>query len=185
MKEFQLSDYLLNEKKEIRKHFLEKRLALSKERIEKLSDSICFNAFINCYLLSGNVGLYHPIKNEVNPLMLINLGVSNISLPLIQNEKIVFKKWKKDDILKQDQFGMLQPLQISETLIPQTIIVPMIAFDERRFRIGYGGGFYDKFLENFKGLKIGLAFEMQKCKKIPEEKFDVKLDYIITENNIY
>ena len=176
---------LLNTKNEIRKYFLQKRLSLSESDVNLKSHSICFNLFTNIYLLSGNVGIYHPIKNEVNPLPLFHLGVSNFSLPKINGDKILFKKWQMGGNLKLNKYKILEPLETAETITPTTILVPMLAFDKRRFRIGYGGGFYDKFLENFNGIKIGIAFEVQKCDQIPEEKLDIKLDYIITENIIF
>lgn len=185
MVESHLNNSLLNTKKEIRKHFLEKRLKITKEEIEQKSSLICFNAFTNFYLLGRNVGLYSPIKNEVSPFMLLNLGINDVSLPFIQNDTMLFKRWDKQNLLLNSKFHILEPLETAEAVTPNVVIVPMLAFDKRRFRVGYGGGFYDKFLENFDGIKLGFAFDMQKCDKIPEEKFDIPLDYIITENNIY
>jgi 5-formyltetrahydrofolate cyclo-ligase len=185
MVESHLNNSLLNTKKEIRKHFLEKRLKIIKDEIEQKSNLVCFNAFANFYLLGRNIGLYSPIKNEVNPFILLNLGINDVSLPFIQNDTMLFKRWDKKNLLPNSKFHILEPLEIAEVVTPNVIIIPMLAFDDRRFRVGYGGGFYDKFLENFDGIKLGFAFDAQKYEKIPEEKFDIPLDYIITENNIY
>ena len=68
------------------------------------------------------------------------------------------------------------------------MIVPLVAFDKNKFRLGYGGGYYDRYitkiLKKKKVLTIGLAFSFQKLKRIPINKFDQKLDYIITDKDI-
>ena len=173
------------EKIQIRELFLQKRLNLNKEDIEAKSRRICLNLFVNFFLLEGNIGIYMPIKNEVNLLFLSKYGVSDFSLPVMEGDKIIFKKWKFGDALEVQKYNIPEPSKKAKTTIPDCIVVPLIAFDKNLGRIGYGGGFYDKFLQNFKGLKIGVAFEMQKCTEIPQENFDIKLDYIITEDKLY
>ncbi len=61
----------------------------------------------------------------------------------------------------------------------------MVGFDERLNRIGYGKGFYDKYLSDYKGLKIGLAFSTQKYHHLPTDQYDIKMDIIVTENKVY
>ncbi len=174
-----------NQKKELRRSFLQARLLMPQKEAEKHSKLICLNIFTNFFLLNKNIGIYHPIKNEVNPLFLTQYGIVNFSLPKIQNSQMTFKKWQIGEELMLSEYNILEPLETATNIIPEAILVPIVAFDRRRFRIGYGGGFYDKFLSNYQGLKLGLAFEMQQCKNLPEEKLDIKLDYIITEDNIY
>jgi 5-formyltetrahydrofolate cyclo-ligase len=172
-------------KEEIRKHFLKKRLSLKVKDVEFLSNLICFNVFKNIYILDGCTGLYYPMKNEVNPFFLFDLGLKEGALPFINRNSMSFKKWHINEISLVSKLGTLQPIETAEDVNPKIIIVPLVAFDERCYRVGYGGGFYDKFLANFKGIKIGIAFEIQKTQRIPEKEYDIKLDYIITEKNIY
>lgn len=175
----------LNIKNEIRKSFLKKRLAMPQNEVEANSQLICLNLFINFFLLKGDIGFYSPIKNEVNPLFLLDFGLQNSCLPVTNNEEMIFKKWHKGDDCKIGKFGVIEPLELAEVANPEIILVPLVAFDKNLNRIGYGKGFYDKYLSNFKGLKLGLAFELQLAKSIPTEPFDIKLDYIITEYKIY
>ena len=183
--EMALHSESLNTKNEIRKSFLKKRLAISEKEVEERSQLVCLNLFINFFLLKGDIGFYSPIKNEVNPLSLLDFGLQNSCLPVTNNEAMIFKKWRKGDDYKIGKFGFMEPLEEAEVANPEIILVPLVAFDKDLNRIGYGKGFYDKYLSNFKGLKLGLAFELQRAKSIPAEAFDIKLDYIITEYKIY
>ena len=82
----------------------------------------------------------------------------------------------------------MEPVLKKNSVNPDIIVVPIVAFDKSLNRIGYGKGYYDKFLSKLKKNKvitIGLAFFFQKYKKITTSKFDVKLDYILTEKGIY
>ena len=94
------------------------------------------------------------------------------------------------DPLKVNEYGFLEPVVIRQTTNPDIIILPLLAYDGSRNRLGYGKGYYDKFLgkyikKNKKILTIGLAFSFQKYKKIPTSALDVKLDYILTEKGIF
>ena len=77
----------------------------------------------------------------------------------------------------------------SKKIIPSTLIIPLLAFDINLNRLGYGGGFYDRFINKLekskKILKIGLALSCQKINKVPTDKFDKKMNYIFTESKIY
>ena len=105
-----------------------------------------------------------------------------------------FKKWIPSDQLTQGPFGTMEPLKTQIFILPQILVVPMLSFDKEMFRLGYGGGYYDKSInilkKHFKKEKkffitIGLAYSIQEEKKIPRERHDMKLDYIITENNVF
>ena len=87
-----------------------------------------------------------------------------------------------------NNLGITEPLKITKKKMPDLIFVPLVGFDNKLNRLGYGGGFYDRYFEkNLKQkniIKIGLAFSFQKIKKLPINKFDKKLDNIITEKNL-
>ena len=99
-----------------------------------------------------------------------------------------FYRWKKDDILFLNKFGIPEPIK-TKKIKPDIILVPLLAFDNMRNRLGYGKGFYDKYLNKYMKLKkriltIGIAFYFQKYNSLPFNNKDYKLDYIITENGI-
>lgn len=101
-----------------------------------------------------------------------------------------FLRWKKRDVLKVNQYGMLEPAFFSESIVPDIMLVPLLAYDSQKNRLGYGGGFYDKYLNKYFNthkdiITIGIAFSFQKHNKLPKNKYDVKLNYILTEKGLF
>ena len=93
---------------------------------------------------------------------------------------------EKNNVLFLNNYGIPEP-KISKKLVPSVMLVPLLAFDENKNRLGYGKGYYDKFLEKFRNRKIltiGVAFSFQKYNNLPTNKKDIKLNYIITEKGI-
>ena len=138
-----------------------------------------------------NVGGYYPCNYEIDDLVLLNFlrnKKANISLPIInENNQMDFFEWTNKDPLKINKYGIAEPISKNK-VIPDIIFVPLVAYDNDLNRLGYGGGFYDRYLEKIdkikKILKIGLAFSYQKLKKIPINKHDKKIDLIITDKKI-
>ena len=99
-----------------------------------------------------------------------------------------FYKYSFADPLKLNKLGIQEPFKTKNKVVPDLIFVPLVGFDGNLNRLGYGGGFYDRYFEKKlklkKIVKIGLAFSFQKIKKLPVNKFDKKLDRIITEKKI-
>ena len=99
-----------------------------------------------------------------------------------------FYEWNEDCALKINNFGIPEPFK-SKKITPSVLIIPIVAFDANLNRLGYGGGFYDRFINKIerskKILKIGLALSCQKINKVPTNKFDRKMNYIFTENKVY
>jgi 5-formyltetrahydrofolate cyclo-ligase len=140
-----------------------------------------------------NLSLYYPSSFELNVLKLLEINYiskQNISLPIIEgNNSMNFFPWRKNDILLVNKYGMLEPVR-SETYIPNVMLIPLLVFDDNKYRLGYGKGFYDhylnKYLKKFKNiLTVGVAFSFQKYHKLPVNNKDVKLDFILTEKGIY
>ena len=139
-----------------------------------------------------NIALYYPSSHELNVFKILNIEYFrkfNFLLPIIhKNESINFYRWKKLDILFVNNYGIPEPM-MSNKITPSIILVPLLAFDKKKNRIGYGKGFYDKYLNKYlnlhkKILTVGVAFSFQKYHKIPITKMDFQLDYIITEKGI-
>jgi 5-formyltetrahydrofolate cyclo-ligase len=99
-----------------------------------------------------------------------------------------FVEWQHLDPLKVNSFGILDPFLAAKFLIPDIMLVPLLAFDSQNNRLGYGKGFYDRYLSKFlikkKIITIGVAFLFQKYNKLPISKLDIKLDYILTEKGL-
>ena len=138
-----------------------------------------------------NIGGYYPSNYEIDDLSILELLVGKnyrIALPSIKkNYQMDFYKWSSQDPLKINKFGIPEPL-ISKITYPDLLLVPLVAFDNQLNRLGYGGGFYDRYIEKIekikKVIKIGLAFSFQKISSVPINQLDKKLDFIITEKEI-
>ena len=139
------------------------------------------------------LALYCPSNFEINVLKLLeNDYMSNhsILLPAIEeNNQMDFFSWKKNQVLLVNKFGILEP-EKNKLKIPNFVLVPILAFDSYKYRLGYGKGFYDrylnKYLKKFRNiLTVGIAFSFQKHHKLPRDKNDVKLNFILTEKGIY
>jgi len=136
---------------------------------------------------------YYPSYYEVNILNFLELAAKKkfkITLPVIESSiKMSFKPWFFKDPLYVSKFGILEPKNIKKEIIPDLIMVPLVAFDDSLNRIGYGKGYYDRSLEKINKTKkntisLGIAYSFQKCENIPINKHDFKLDYIFTEQGI-
>ena len=135
-----------------------------------------------------------------------NTDPTIISMKLANNKKIpskilkeikeksnlitYFHKWKKNDVLKVNKYGMLEPSNYSNQVTPDIMLIPMLAYDNQKNRLGYGGGFYDRYLNQYLKiskniLTIGIAFSFQKYHKLPLNKNDVKLNLILNEKGIF
>ena len=114
----------------------------------------------------------------------------NILLPVIEKKnKMNFFSWKKNHVLLVNKFGILEP-QKTKFNIPNLVLLPILAFDRNKYRLGYGKGFYDRFLNKYQKkisniLTVGVAFSFQKHNKLPVNNNDVKLDYILTEKGFH
>ena len=100
-----------------------------------------------------------------------------------------FFLWKKNQVLFVNKFGMVEPLK-TKAKIPNVMLIPILAYDSSKYRLGYGKGFYDRYLNKYSKkfrniLTVGVAYSFQKYHKLPIDKNDVKLDYILTEKGIY
>ena len=136
------------------------------------------------------IGGYYPFNHEVNIMEILENFEKKkylITLPKIKkNNKMDFFSWSIKEPLIVNKFGIPEPSS-NEIKYPNILLVPLVAFDKDLNRIGYGGGYYDRYIKKIKKKKklisIGLAYSFQKVKKIPINKFDMKLDFIITEKN--
>ena len=182
-----------DEKSQIRRKFLLKR--------KKLFNNKIIFPFNNIYKLIKknfknkkiNIAGYYPSNYEVNILKFLELASKKnfrIALPVVKSSTLMsFKSWIIKEPLYVSKFGILEPKRSNKEIIPDLVMVPLVAFDDRLNRIGYGKGYYDRSLHKIKKIKnktisLGIAHSFQKCKRIPVNKYDFKLDYIFTERGI-
>ena len=139
------------------------------------------------------IGGYYPSNYEVDILKFLEEASKKkfkITLPVIQSSnKMSFQSWVFREPLYVNQFGIPEPKNSKKKIIPDLIMVPLVAFDNHLNRIGYGKGYYDRSLRKISKIKknaisLGIAYSFQRCKKIPVNKHDFKLDYIFTEKGI-
>ena len=102
---------------------------------------------------------------------------------------MTFVQWDFLDILKVNKYGMLEPAIKKRSLIPNVALVPLLAFDKKNYRLGYGKGFYDRYLNKYLKINnnistVGVAFSFQKHHNLPVDKRDFKLNHILTEKGI-
>jgi 5-formyltetrahydrofolate cyclo-ligase len=134
---------------------------------------------------------YMPIRTEINPLpaMAEAAAHGDVSVPVIQGEglPLKFSRWTPEGELRDGPFGAKVPV-VDDFFEPEILIVPLVAFDARGGRLGYGGGFYDRTLELLRGkrptLAIGFAFDAQEAEDLPLEATDQPLDMLITESRV-
>ena len=138
------------------------------------------------------LSLYYPANNEVNILPLFD-EIKKTIIPLLPvvglKNNMKFFKWDYLDPLNVNKYGMLEPLIKKKSIIPHVALVPLLAFDKKNNRLGYGKGYYDKFLNKYlktnkRIITIGVAFSFQKYNKLPTSQKDISLDYILTEKGL-
>tara|TARA_B100000780_G_C21043967_1_gene419033 strand:+ start:512 stop:1057 length:546 start_codon:yes stop_codon:yes gene_type:complete len=177
-------------KSKIRNKILKIRQAANVENI-KIDCNKIINLFKKEQISKKNIGGYYPVNFEVDDLDILKILEKknfNISLPRIKkNFDMNFYKWSFDMPLKINKYGIPEP-ESKAVVYPDILLVPLVAFDEKLNRLGYGGGYYDRLIEKLtkkkKILKIGLALTVQKINKIPINKYDKKLDYVVTNEYI-
>ena len=133
---------------------------------------------------------FWPMKEEldIRPLLveLINQGCQ-VVLPVVQGkgQPLVFRAWRPGDALEAGVFNTLQPSAKRETLDPQVLIVPLLACDREGWRLGYGGGFYDRTLAGLRSRRrvtaIGVGFDAQLIDDVPHGASDERLDWLLTD----
>jgi 5-formyltetrahydrofolate cyclo-ligase len=181
-------------KSALRQSFMERRLQLLPNDRVSAAEAVSAAFFQNVPLKAETVVAgYWPIKAELDALLLMRalLGKGHkCALPHVTGEgaPLLFRNWDENTPMVTGKYGLTEPAN-HETLLPDIILVPVLAFDATGHRLGYGMGFYDRTLARLKKQKpiraIGLAYEMQLYNGLPVEANDVKMDMIITDRNVY
>ena len=177
-------------KNQLKESILEKRNSLSKEEITERSKQIENNLFnLEQYKKSKTIMFFVSFNSEVNTHEMIKdaLKIKTIAVPKVVGHEIEPSVIIDFDNLVSAKFGILEPIELMKIAYKNIdlVLVPGIAFDKQGHRIGYGFGYYDKFLKKVpKAIKIGLAFDFQIVDKVPREEHDVAVDLIVTEKRV-
>ena len=177
------------------KKLLRKKLIfIRKKKFKKFEDieTKIFDIIKNINFKIKIIGGYYPINYEFDCLSVLKKFQEKkflISLPVVgDSNQMNFFNWSSGTHLKVNNMGIPEPVS-TKIIYPDLILVPLVGFDKNKFRLGYGGGYYDRYIEKVGKLKkfktVGLSFSFQEIEKLPVNKFDKKLDFIITENKIY
>jgi 5-formyltetrahydrofolate cyclo-ligase len=178
------------DKQSLRKKYLEIRNNISNKDAKS---NIIFNQIINLkeYQNAQIIAIYKNLKSEVNTNKLIDYSLSigkTIALPKVTNDDMKFYKIENNSELLKSNFGVLEPIANNDNYISKdnidVIIVPGICFDKNKNRLGFGKGYYDRYLLNTKIKKIGICFNEQIIDIVPTSKYDIKMDLIITDREI-
>lgn len=189
----------MNNKTALRSHFKnlrEKFLQdLSAKERQDLDHQIQINTFQCLDALSyETLSAYCAKKDEINltPLLeKLSVAGKTLALPLFDknDEILAFKHWRPKDPLILSTFDTYQPSRKSKDIVPDVVILPMLAFDDVGHRLGYGKGHFDRTLHALRKensvITVGVALSIQHFKHLPSESHDVSLDFIVTEKGIY
>lgn len=187
----------INLKKQIRPKLIKLRKNLSPQHIHRLSTIICHHIVSTSeFQTAHHLAFYMPKEGEVDLRPLIELAEDSgksCYLPVLESQKLSFYCYKNNDPLIKNRYGIEEP-QIQEK-IPKNledldlILMPLVAFDPKCHRIGYGAGYYDRTLhqkkKHSKPWLIGVGYEFQKVEDIIPDSWDIALNKIITEKTIY
>ncbi|NEX47124.1 5-formyltetrahydrofolate cyclo-ligase [Pseudotabrizicola algicola] len=132
---------------------------------------------------------YMPMRTEIDPLPAMAAHQGPVGVPVIIGaaQPLRFREWTPGCALETGAFGAQIPAEVA-WVEPAVLIVPLLAFDARGYRLGYGGGFYDRTLEGLRArgpvLAIGFAFAAQEVEVVPIDATDQRLDMIVTEREV-
>lgn len=175
------------DKQAIRVEFLKKRkdYTYSQEMLTGIFSHT--EQFIKSLSSINNIAGYYPTSDEMDILPLLNQLKKQyqILLPrIVGNSTMHFCSWD-DELEKSPRYRFYQP-KAGEEVVPDVMIVPVVTCDANGHRLGYGKGYYDRYLSSNKGIiKIGLIpTDLIYSSKLPNEAHDIKLEYIITENGV-
>ena len=175
------------EKAALRKHLLEKRDATSAELRDIASKRIHENLKKNSSFIDAkNIACYSPIGSEVNThdimLNILEQG-KNLLLPRIIDDNIQFYIVPNLEKLEKGSFEIMEPKDSCEKAKKiDCVLIPTVGASKLGVRLGYGHGYYDRFLSSTDAMKISLTYSKQIVKSIPSDSHDIKIDWIVTED---
>lgn len=182
-------------KQKMREDMLRRRAALTEPEKNAAARAVISSFLGNAPIEpKDRIAGYWPVSGEIDIRMLMEILSEQghvCCLPVVnkKNGPLEFRHWHKGVAMKISLPGIYEPADDAPIVKPKIIIVPLVAFDAKGYRLGFGKGFYDKTIESMAKMKdmitIGVGYEFQKVAEVPKEKHDQKLDLVITEKQTY
>lgn len=179
---------LKEEKDKVRAKIAKLKHEYSSVLSEKSEEVLSVLEIVGVFQEAQHILIYNAMEGEVATIDFIQRwqNEKNFYLPVTYKNDIVFRKYTSETQLVKSKFGVLEPMgqDISDYHFVDLIIVPGVAFDRKMNRVGYGKGYYDKFLSKIKAPKVGICFDFQLLDSVPFDSHDVKMNYLISENDL-
>jgi 5-formyltetrahydrofolate cyclo-ligase len=180
---------LNTDKKKLRLQMLQRRAAMSLDDLNAISDDICRH--LEIWLSSQKiceVFTYIPVRGEVDLRVLKQrLPKVAFALPVTDDKQMDFFRWYDEDPLKTGRFGIPEPTILRSPMLPNrntAILIPCLSASLSGVRLGYGGGFFDRYLARYKALTIGVLSDAFIEPDLPREPHDRLLDWLVTDSGI-
>ena len=178
-------------KKELRDEILGRRRQMSPEEVRRLSEMVCGRVLkTEAYRGCTSLCVYMPIRNEVEADLLIGPALADgkrVYIPKVVGDEMVFNAWDPENMIEDGPFHIRESAS-EEILTPDEttlVIMPGSVFDLQCHRIGYGGGFYDKYLSRWPMCRrMAVCFDLQIVEALPAETHDINPEMIVSEERI-
>jgi 5-formyltetrahydrofolate cyclo-ligase len=137
---------------------------------------------------------FWPIGSEIDLAPLLRALAARghtVALPVVAgpDRPLVFRAWREGDEMAEGPYGIREPLEGAPEVTPQVLLVPLLAFDRTGYRLGYGGGYYDRSLAGLRArgnvIAIGAAWAAQEVPAVPHDEHDQPLDWMLTERECF
>ncbi len=184
---------VFQDKTNLRREAHARRDALPAEARKAAAETIARRTFPLAIAPGMIVSGFMPFKSEINPLPLMQTlseAGCGLALPAIagRGKPLIMRAWQFGAPLDRGQWGIREPSSTLPEVDPDILLVPLLAFDRRGGRIGYGAGYYDMTIQQLRALKpvtaIGIAFAVQEVPEVPATPRDERLDLVLTEREV-
>ncbi|MDR1648455.1 MAG: 5-formyltetrahydrofolate cyclo-ligase [Zoogloeaceae bacterium] len=178
-------EHFATARQHLRQRMLAARGALAPETVACWSALICARLAARFPAAPGAVvGFCWPVQNEPDVRAALSAWATPLALPVVTaaDRPLAFRGWTPETELFPDRYGIPTPAS-GDWLRPDVLLIPLLAFDEAGFRLGYGGGFFDRTLAALAPppLAIGVGFELNRVARLPVAAHDLPMDWIVTE----
>ena len=180
-------------KQQRRNEAIARRDALSLEERQGAGEAIAARGLPIAMPSGAIVSGFMPMRSEISPIPLmrtLEAAGAKLALPIVagRGKPLIMRAWAFGDALETGVWNIPQPRANAPVVDPDILIVPLLAFDRRGQRIGYGAGYYDMTINRLRGIKaitaIGIAFAAQEIPTVPATERDARLDLVLTEREI-